>query len=255
MQILEATPNRFKGIELDPEALPNDPEEFRTRLSDSLAEWEREGFKVVWINVPIGHAVLISVATEAGFSFHHTGKDYLLLTKRLEANALIPEYSTHYIGAGGVVINSKEELLVVSERHRRSSRPYYKLPGGALHAGEHIADCVQREILEETGVHAKFEKLVCFRQTHGYRYDKSDIYFVCRLSPLSADISIQAEEIEECLWLPVTDYLSSEIVSIFNKHIVKAALESPGVTHMDIEGYSNPDRLEIFMPSGMEHIA
>jgi hypothetical protein len=43
-------------------------------------------------------------------------------------------------------------------------------------------------------------------------------------------------------------------VSVFNKHIVKAALESPGVTHMEIEGYSNPERHEIFMPDGMEHI-
>ncbi|MDP6037326.1 MAG: NUDIX domain-containing protein [Candidatus Latescibacteria bacterium] len=254
MQILEATPNRFKGIELDADALPNDPEEFRVRLSDSLREWKREGFKVVWINVPIGHAVLIPIATEAGFSFHHSGQDYLLLTKRLEADALIPEYATHYIGAGGVVINDREELLVVSELHRRSESPYYKLPGGALHAGEHIADCVQREVLEETGVRTKFEKLVCFRHWHGYRYEKSDIYFVCRLSPLSEDISIQAEEIEECLWLPVTNYLASESVSVFNKHIVKAALESPGVTHMEIEGYSNPERHEIFMPDGMEHI-
>ena len=188
----------------------------------------------------------------AEFTFHHSGTDYLVLTKQLESNAFIPEYATHYIGAGGVVINEREELLVVSELHRSSSRPYYKLPGGALHPGEHIADCVQREVFEETGVRTKFEKLVCFRHWHGYRYDKSDIYFVCRLSPLSEDISIQAEEIEECLWLPVPEYLSSEIVSTFNKHIVKAAIESPGVTHMEIQGYSDPERHEIFMPNGME---
>ena len=100
MQILEAMPNRFQGIELDPKALPPDPEEFRTRLSASLQEWKREAFKVVWINIPIERAALISVATQAGFSFHHSGTDYLLLTKRLEPNALIPEYATHYIGAG-----------------------------------------------------------------------------------------------------------------------------------------------------------
>ena len=165
--------------------------------------------------------------------------------------SLIPEYATHYIGAGGVVINSRDELLVVSELHRRSESPHYKLPGGALHPGEHIADCVQREVFEETGVRAKFEKLVCFRHWHGYRYDKSDIYFVCRLSPLTEDIAIQAEEIEECHWLPISEYLSSDSVSTFNKHIVKAALESPGVVHTEIAGYSDPKRHEIFMPNGM----
>ncbi len=251
MQILEANPNRFQGIELDPIALPRDPREFRSRLAASLREWRREAFKVVWITIPIERAALIPVATQAGFSFHHAGESHLVLTKRLESAALIPEYATHYIGAGGVVINSSEELLVVSELHRRSESPYYKLPGGALHPGEHIADCVRREVFEETGVRTKFEKLVCFRHWHGYRYDKSDIYFVCRLSPLSEAISIQAEEIEECLWLPVAEYLSSANVSTFNKHIVKAAIESPGVTHMDIDGYSDPKRHEIFMPNGM----
>jgi len=83
MQILEATPNRFQGIELDPAALPSDPEEFRTRLSKSLQEWKREAFKLVWINIPIERAALIPVATQAGFTFHHSGTDYLLLTKRL----------------------------------------------------------------------------------------------------------------------------------------------------------------------------
>lgn len=254
MQILEAVPNRFKGIEIDAEALPLDPIEFQGRLDASLKEWTKEGLKVVWLTVPIEKAALIHIATEVGFDFHHTGEGYLLLTKRLEEGALIPEYATHYIGAGGVVINHKEELLVVSELHRRSESPYYKLPGGALHAGEHIATCVEREILEETGVHAKFETLVCFRHWHGYRYEKSDIYFVCRLSPLSSDITIQADEIEECIWLPVQDYLASDSVSIFNKHIVKAAIESPGVTHMEIEGYSTPDRHEIFMPNGMKPV-
>jgi 8-oxo-dGTP pyrophosphatase MutT (NUDIX family) len=254
VQILEAVPNRFKGIEIDADALPIDPIDFRDRLLASLQEWEMEGLKVVWLTVPIEKAAIIHIATEAGFHFHHAAEDYLLLTKRLEEDALIPEYATHYIGAGGVVINEKKELLVVSELHRRSESPYYKLPGGALHAGEHIAACVEREILEETGVRSRFEALVCFRHWHGYRYDKSDIYFVCRLSPLSEKITIQAEEIEVCLWLPVQDYLTSENASTFNKHIVKAALESPGVTHMEIDGYSTPDRHEIFMPHGMAPI-
>jgi len=251
MQILEALPNRFKGIEIDAEALPSDPIEFEGRLSASLIEWQKEGLKVAWLNVPIEKAAIIHIATEAGFHFHHAAETYLLLTKRLEEDALIPEYATHYIGAGGVVLNKNKELLVVSELHRRSESPYYKLPGGALHAGEHIATCVEREILEETGVRTKFDALVCFRHWHGYRYNKSDIYFVCRLSPLSADIAIQVEEIEECLWLPVQEYLTSSSVSTFNKHIVKAALESPGVTHMEIEGYSDPARHEIFMPHGL----
>ena len=71
---------------------------------------------------------------------------------------------------------------------------------------------------------------------------------------MSQDVVKQDEEIEECLWMPVQDYLDDEFVSVFNKHIVKAALESPGVTPMEIQGYSDPEKHEIFMPAGMEHL-
>ena len=143
----------------------------------------------MWLNVPVARAALIPIATEAGFRFHHSSEEYLMLTQPLEEGAFIPPYSTHYIGAGGVVLNEQRELLVVSERFRRdTSRPYWKLPGGALNPGEHLVDGVVREVFEETGVRAEFEALVCFRHWHGYRYGKSDIYFICRLRPLSMEI-------------------------------------------------------------------
>ena len=127
------------------------------------------------------------------------------------------------------MINEREELLVVCERHRRNDQPYYKLPGGALQPGEHLVDAVLREVLEETGVHASFEALVCFRHWHGYRYGKSDIYFVCRLSPLSQDLTDAGRRDRRMLLDAVTDYFSSDLVSAFNKRIVRAALASPGV--------------------------
>ena len=93
-----------------------------------------------------------------------------------------------------------------------------------------------------------FDALVCFRHWHGYRYGKSDIYFVCRLHPLSETISIQEEEIAECLWMPTGDYLNDENVSSFNKHIVLAALNSAGVVPTQVEGYAEPEKYEFFMP-------
>ncbi|HZA21234.1 MAG TPA: NUDIX domain-containing protein, partial [Dehalococcoidia bacterium] len=183
-----------------------------------------------------------------GFTFHHSNDDYLMMTYQLVEGAFIPPFATHYIGAGGVVLNPRRELLVVCERHRRPVQaPFYKLPGGALQPGEHLADAVIREVLEETGVKTEFDALVCFRHWHGYRYGKSDIYFVCRLRPLSKDITIQQEEIEECLWMPVEDFLNSADISVFNKHIVKAALDSPGITPAIIEGFEDGTR-EFFMP-------
>jgi 8-oxo-dGTP pyrophosphatase MutT (NUDIX family) len=260
MEILEATPNPFGGIVLKPEALPATVETFRRQLHDSLQVWRDKGFLVVWLEIPLAKAQLIPVAVEAGFVFHHTNEghlqpegNYLMLTCRLNETAFIPSFASHYIGAGGVVLNGRRDLLVVCEKHRHDkSRPYYKLPGGALHQGEHLVDGVIREVLEETGVQTKFESVVCFRHWHGYRYNKSDIYFICRLSPLNDEISRQDDEIEECLWMPVLEYLNSEYVATFNKQIVQAALNSEGIIPTWIDGYKEPHLREFFMPKAYE---
>ncbi|MFN2201323.1 MAG: NUDIX domain-containing protein [Caldilineaceae bacterium] len=241
--------NRFNGIEIQTDRLPRDPDAFRRILTDSLSEWESQGYSVVWLELPIEQAALVPIATTAGFLFHHTTDRALTLYYPLKATAEVPTYATHYIGAGGVVLNDHQQLLVVSEWHRRDrSQPYYKLPGGALRPGEHLIDAVIREVKEETGVQAAFDALVCFRHWHGYRWNKSDIYFICRLHAMSEDITIQENEIEEAKWMPVSEYLASDYVSAFNKRVVSASLHSPGISTEQVDGYADPARYEFFMP-------
>ena len=248
VELIQARKNQFGGMVANPDALPTDPGEFQRRLDHSLREWRSQGIVAVWLEAPITLSCLIPVAVDAGFSFHHSGEDYLMLTCRLQDNAQIPPYASHYIGAGGVVLNDANELLVVRERYGFGGRaPTLKLPGGALRQGEHLVDAVVREVLEETGVESCFEALVCFRHWHGYRYGKSDIYFVCRLRALSTEITMQAEEIQECLWLPVDEFLEAESVGEFNKWIVKAGLESSGMVPTGIQGFSDGIEREFFV--------
>jgi 8-oxo-dGTP pyrophosphatase MutT (NUDIX family) len=249
MDVLASKENAFGGIVVDPAVLPDRPEGFHARLRHSVRAWTEAGSRVVWLEVPIGKSQLIPVAVEQGFAFHHSGRDYLMLTYQLAEGAFVPPYASHYIGAGGVVLNEARELLVVWERaHRSHRRRYYKLPGGALHQGEHLVDGVIREVQEETGVLTRFESLVCFRHWHGYRFKKSDIYFICRLSPLTHEIVAQEEEIAECLWMPVKEYLASEHVGAFNKRIVQAALDGGRpLVPASVEGY-DPSVREVFMP-------
>ena len=254
MKPIAATTNPFGGVLPDPEALDADPAAFAAALGVSLEVWKQEGFKLVWLEVPISKAALIPLAVDSGFNFHHSGDDYLMMTLPLEEGAFVPAHASHYIGAGGVVLNEDQELLVVSEKYhqRDGGPPRYKLPGGALHAGEHLAEAVVREVAEETGVAAEFDALVCFRHWHGYRFGKSDIYFVCRLRPLSMEITVQEEEIAECRWMPVADYLSGEHISEFNKKIVEAALKSSGVHLTEMDGYAKPEQYEFFMPPDLD---
>jgi 8-oxo-dGTP pyrophosphatase MutT (NUDIX family) len=223
MDPLDFTTDMFGGVTTVADALPADPIDFSARLSHSIAHWEDNGFRLAWLNVPAAKSALIPVAVEAGFSFHHAEAGYLMLTRRLREGAFVPSNASHFIGAGAVVINDARELLVVVERYHAKDRPnFFKMPGGLIDPGEHLADGVVREVFEETGVRAKFESVVCIRHQHGYRFGKSDFYFVCRLSPLSAEITLDPHEIAEARWMPVEEYLAGE-------HISLGQLHAPGV--------------------------
>jgi 8-oxo-dGTP pyrophosphatase MutT (NUDIX family) len=249
MQVFDHTTNQFGGVIINPAALPETVEAFQAQLQHSLPIWSADGNKLVWLEVPIQQAALIPAAVNLGFIFHHSTENYLMTVLRLTPNAFIPPYSTHYVGIGGVVLNDKQELLVVVEKYHRVSRPgFYKLPGGALQQGEHLVDAAVREVYEETGVPTKFEALVCLRHWHGYRYGKSDIYFVARLAPISQEITQDHDEIEECCWMPVEEYLNHTTVHNFNKAIVRAAISSRGLEPGWIEGYDDPKTREFFMP-------
>lgn len=248
MELLNSTSNPFGGIIPDPASLPADTNTFATQLQHSLQTWTADGYKLVWLEVPLGSAGLVPVAVAEGFTFHHADEEYVMMLKRLEDEAFVPNYSTHYIGAGGVVITEDNEILVVRERRGRSGAGSFKLPGGHLYEGEHLADAVLREVLEETGIETRFESLVCFRHQHSYRHGKSDIYFVCSLKPLTREIIMQDEEIAECVWMPVNEYMADESVSPFNKKIVRAAIEDSGFAPIALDGYRDPSQVELFFP-------
>src|SRR6478609_453690 len=114
MPTLAYTVNQFQGAQIDREKLSNNPEEFRIQVQEALKEWRAGALKLIWLEIPIEKAQLIPVATELGFTFHHTNEDNLTLTYRVQSDAFIPSDATHCIGAGGVVLNKRRELLVVT---------------------------------------------------------------------------------------------------------------------------------------------
>ena len=49
----------------------------------------------------------------------------------------------------------------------------------------------------------EFVSMLCFRQHNNYSFGQSDLYFICRLKPITSQIKKQEEEIEDCQWIPV----------------------------------------------------
>lgn len=246
---LQGRTNAFNGLEIDGEAIPDAEAELRALFPSRMAQWREDGLSLIWLRVPLAKSFAIPTAVEQGFVFHHSQADYVMLTCALEPGAFIPPYATHFVGAGGVVLDSRQRLLVVNERFRGNrSEPFWKLPGGLLDPGEHLEAGVRREVLEETGIETRFDRLVVAWHNHRYQFGKSGFYMVCRLTPLTFDICKDNFEIDDCRWMPLEEYLASPHVASFNRVIVEAAVANPTLAETVLPFYPDPDRHEFFFP-------
>lgn len=247
--MFQARKNRYGGVFLAASELPAQRTEFRDAMATALAAWVREGLKLAWLEIPARRGELLPEALELGFELHHCREENLMLVRRLLEGAYIPDACTHSIGAGGLVLSEDNRILVVLEKRDRVERPeHLKLPGGMLERGEHLAEGAMREVFEETGIRTEFRGLVGMRHHHRGQFGASNIYAVCRLTPLNTDIRLDGEELEKALWMPVDEYLGRKATSPFNRRVVKAALASRPLPDEKLENYMDaPESYEVFM--------
>ncbi|KAI4971232.1 hypothetical protein ZWY2020_002146 [Hordeum vulgare] len=211
-----------------------DPQAFSASLKSLLSKWREQGIRGVWIKLPISLANLIQSAVEEGFWYHHAEETYLMLVYWLPNTPhTLPINATHRVGVGAFVMNDKREVLVVQEKSGvLKGLGIWKFPTGVVEPGEDINIGVVREVKEETGVDAEFVEVVAFRQSHKAYFEKSDLFFVCILRPLSVDITKQESEIEDAQWMPVEEFAAQPFVQ---KHeLVKYILEV-GLAKVDKE--------------------
>jgi 8-oxo-dGTP pyrophosphatase MutT (NUDIX family) len=136
---------------------------------------------------------------------------------------IIPPYSHTMVGVGALVINDKNEVLVVSERNALIPGSW-KLPGGYLERDENLEDAAIREVFEETHIETSLESLVSIRHAHGAGFGCSDLYLVFALKPLSTEIKKCDREISECKWMPIDEYLAHPNVHQTNRSFVQQYL-------------------------------
>lgn len=76
------------------------------------------------------------------------------------------------------------------------------MPTGLVNAKEDITEAAVREVAEECGVQVAFDSVIALRQSHGWAFGKSDLFFVVACSPRVpegtriGDIALKAQESE-----------------------------------------------------------
>ncbi|OWM85878.1 nudix hydrolase 2-like isoform X2 [Punica granatum] len=211
MLMLPVMHDKYEGVIVDMKKAPvMEPEVFCSALRASMSLWKKQGKRGVWIKLPIEKVNLVESAVQQGFWFHHAEPTYLMLINWLPVvPCTLPANASHRVGVGAVVLNDQREILVVQENSGcLRGMGVWKIPTGVVDEGEDIHDAIVREVKEETGIDTEFLEILAFRQAHKAYFDKSDLFFVCMLRPLSFDIRRQHLEIEAAQWMPFEEYAS-----------------------------------------------
>ncbi len=115
-----------------------------------------------------------------------------------DTETIKPEQSP-LVGVGAVILRGADILLV--KRGHEPGRGLWSLPGGRVRWGESPQTALEREVLEETGLTVKSERLagVTDLQSEGYHYILID-YFC---SIVSGEI-MPGSDADACLWSPIS---------------------------------------------------
>lgn len=214
LRVLDAFDDEYGGVVVDPQKLPANPVAFASILHASLSHWKKMGKKGVWLNLPVERSELVPIAVKEGFQYHHAERGYVMLTYWIpEGPCMLPANASHQVGVGGFVINDSNEVLVVQEKHCAPSFVgLWKIPTGFILESEEIFTGAIREVKEETGIDTEFLEVIAFRHAHHMAFEKSDLFFICMLRPLSAHIIVDDLEIQAAKWMPLVEFVEQPLI-------------------------------------------
>lgn len=206
VRCLPGKEDNYGGIVADISNTAKHVPSFVLSLRSSLDLWRSQKKKGVWLKLPLEYSLFVPPATEAGFLFHHAESTYVMLVHWLASDEppSLPANASHKVSVGAYVLNEQQEILAVQERYGYF-KDKWKVPTGVLHQGEDIWEGARREVLEETGIETEFVEVIGFWQRHNLKdislLDKSDVFFLCVLRPLTSTITVQESELTDVKWM------------------------------------------------------
>ncbi|GJN02159.1 hypothetical protein PR202_ga19483 [Eleusine coracana subsp. coracana] len=212
--VLESTDDEYGGVVVDADTLPADKDAFARSLAASLSYWKSVGKKGVWLKLPVDRAEFVPLAVKEGFKYHHAEEAYLMLTYWIpDEPCMLPANASH-------------QVLVVQEKYCGSCLDgAWKLPTGFILA---VRISFRRKSTPElserwrrkpgyrdlgcTMVDTEFVDVVAFRHAHKVAFQKSDLFFICMLRPVSNEIKIDETEIQAAKWMPLEEFVKQPFI-------------------------------------------
>lgn len=132
------------------------------------------------------------------------------------------------VGVAGVVLDRGGVLLI--RRGREPMKGAWSLPGGALEVGETMAQGVEREVMEETGLAVEAIEVVAtldriVRDDNGrvrYHYVLVDLLCQVVQGGFGAESLVAGDDAEEAMWV-MLDALDGKGMEEAAVHVIEAA--------------------------------
>ena len=124
------------------------------------------------------------------------------------------------VGCGAIIINSKNEVLLLKRSASSRTEPgYWSRPGGEVEYGETVEEAVAREVKEETGIEVKVIRFLEITQNINKNENKHWIALGFLAEHVSGvPINAEPAKHDEVKWFPLnalpkklTDYTKNAI--------------------------------------------
>ena len=136
---------------------------------------------------------------------------------------------------GAIIVRDGKMMFV-----RSLAGPYCYMIGGAVHLGEDSGSCIEREVLEETGVRCRAERIAITCENlfmgKGGNIDGKEChvleYYYIMSFPDDAVFREKTDDGEELVWLPLDELDRNDIRPAFLKEKLKDVIAGGPLIHV-----------------------
>ncbi|UOY90969.1 NUDIX domain-containing protein [Ectobacillus sp. JY-23] len=138
-----------------------------------------------------------------------------------------------WLGVSGLVITADGKWLVVKKSYG-GLKGVWSLPAGFVDEGETLDQAVQREVLEETGIHTEVKGVIGIR-SGVIRNEISDNMIIFSLAPLHERIVIKSDELEDAQFLHPYQFANDETASVLLRYLVQSISQQSFPLRKDVD--------------------